>query len=291
MMNNAFVKGFGVTFETIWFAMKRILIVSNEFGFTQNVIRFAVEAARADGSLLHSIFMQPLHEEEELGYLFPNDYRLTGQNPAGESYQQQDRQLIDANLQYFKDECTAAGVSFSVDPRWQTTLKELIEQSYFADLIIMDSDADAGPYRLKDLLTDAHCPLCLISSRARPVERVVLCYDGSDSSIYALKLYSYLFPQWRDKPTTLLTVNSNGVAGEGEGDTLAWLYQHFPGAQRAVVAGNTQRELVQYVSQNDQGAFVVLGSYGRGALSRLLHQSTADILLEQTGASLFIAHQ
>lgn len=271
--------------------MKKILIISNEFGFTQNVIRFAVEVARADGSLLHSIFMQPLHEEEELGYLFPNDYPLTAQNLDGTSYQQQDRRLIDANVQYFKDECTAAGVPFTVDPKWQTTLRELIEQTYFADLIIMDADADAGPYRLKDLLSDAHCPLCLIPSRARPVERVVLCYDGSDSSLYALKLYSYLLPQWRTKPTTLLTVNSNGVAGEGEADVQAWLFQHFPGAKRELVAGNTPRELVQYVAQNDQGAFVVLGSYGRGALSRLLHQSAADTLLQQTGASLFIAHQ
>jgi hypothetical protein len=270
--------------------MKKILIISNEFGFTQNVIRFAVEVARADASLLHSIFMRPLHQQEELSYLFPNDYRLSGKNITGDTYEQEDQRLIEVNIQYFKDECTAAGVPYGVDVQQQTTLKDLIEQSYFADLIITDADADMGPYQLKDLLTDAHCSMCLIPRRAHPVEQVVLCYDGSDSSIYALKQYSYLFPQWSGKPTTLLTVNSNQMAGGGEVYLSNWLSQHFPGAKRELLAGNASKELVHYVSGLGPGTLVVLGAYSRGALSRLMHQSTADTLLQQTGATLFVAH-
>jgi hypothetical protein len=271
--------------------MKKILIVSNEFGFTRNVIRFSVQVARADGSLLHSIFIQPLHQEEELSYLFPNDYRLTGQNLTGESFEQQDQQLIASNNRYFQDECTAAGVPFTVDAQRQTTLKELLEHTWFADLLIMDPDADVGPYRLKDLLSDAHCPVCLVPGRAQGVEQIVLCYDGSDTGIYALKLYSYLFPQWRDKHTTLLTVSGTPKAGAGEEHILSWLHQHFTNAGRERLSGNAQREIVQYVARYGGSTLVVLGAYGRGAVSRLLHQSTADALLQQTGASLFIAHQ
>jgi hypothetical protein len=270
--------------------MKNILIVSNEFGFSQNVMRFGIEVARTDGSLLHSIFMRPLHQEEELSYMFPNDYRLSGVDINEDTLKQEDQRLIEMNTQYFKDECAAAGIPFEIDVQQQTTLKEFIEKSYFSDLIILDADANLGPYQLKDLLTDAHCPVCLIPSRAQAVEQVVLCYDGSDNSIYAMKQYSYLFPQWRTKPTTLLTINSNRVAGEGETYLTAWLKQHFPAAKRELLAGNPQKELVHYVSGMPQGTLVVLGAYSRGAISRLVHQSTADTLLQQTGATLFVAH-
>lgn len=270
--------------------MKKILLLSNEFGFTQKVIRFAVEAARADGSLLHSIFMQPLHQQEEAGYLFPNDYRLAGKSLTGDTYQQEDQRLIASNLQFFKDECTAAGVPYSVNSQQQTTLKELVEHTWFADLLIMDADGDVGPYALEDLLAGAHCPVCLVPGRAEAVQHVVLCYDGSEHSLHALKLYSYLFPHWSGKPTTLLTVNSNQQAGAGEDYLLGWLHQHFPEAKRELLAGDAQKEIIKQVQAYGDEAFVVLGSYSRGAVSRLLHKSTADNLLQQTHATLFIAH-
>ena len=270
--------------------MKKILIISNEFGFSQNVVRFALAIARPDGSQLHSIFLQPLHEAEEMNYLFPNDYRLTGQELSSDSYAQQDQRLIASSLQYFRDECTAAGIPFALDTAQQTTLKDLLEHTWFADLVVVDADADLGPYRLEELLAGAHCPVCVVPSRAADIERVVLCYDGSEHALYALKLYTYLLPQWSGKATTLLTVNSNQKTGAGEEYIQSWLQQHFPTAEREVLAGDPQKEIVRYAARWGGGALVVLGSYSRGAVSRLLHRSAADALLEQTAASLFIAH-
>ena len=270
--------------------MKKILIISNEFGFTQSVVRFALAAARADGSLLHSIFLQPLRQAEEMSYGFPNDYRLTGQNLTGESYAQEDQRIIASSLQYFKDECTAAGVPFAIDTARISTLKDLLEHTWFADLVVVDADDDLGPHRLEELLAGSHCPVCVVPSRANEMDEVVLCYDGSEHSLHALKLYSYLLPQWSGKPTTLLTVNSNQKAGAGEEYIQSWLQQHFPGAQREVLAGDPGREIVHRAQRGGGRTLVVLGAYSRGAVSRLLHRSTADALLEQTTATLFIAH-
>lgn len=270
--------------------MKKILIISNEFGFTQNVVRFALAAARADGSLLHSIFLQPLRQAEEMSYGFPNDYRLTGQNLTGDTYGQEDQRIIATSLEYFRNECRAAGIPFAIDTDRITTLKQLIEHTWFADLVVVDADDDLGPNRLEELLADSHCPVVVVPSRAAEVEEVVLCYDGSEHSLYALKLYSYLLPQFSNKPTTLLTVNSNQKAGAGEEYLLSWLQQHFPAAQREVLAGDPAREIVRYAQLGGGRTLVVLGAYSRGAVSRLLHRSTADALLEQTTATLFLAH-
>ncbi|HEY1112887.1 MAG TPA: universal stress protein [Chitinophagaceae bacterium] len=272
--------------------MKKILIISNEFGFTQSVVRFALAAARADGSLLHSIFLQPLRKAEEVGYLFPNDYRLTGQNLTGDTYQQEDQRIIASNLQYFKNECDAAGIAYSIDTERETNLKELFELTWFADLVVVDADAELGPYRLEELLAGSHCPVCVVPSRAEEVEQLVLCYDGSEHALYALKLFSYLLPQWSGKPSTLITVNNNPVAASEEEAIQSWLQQHFPGAQREVLpGGDPSREIVRFTQRWGGKALVVLGAYSRGAVSRLLHRSTADALLEATAATLFIAHR
>jgi len=42
-----------------------------------------------------------------------------------------------------------------------------------------------------------------------PVE-VMLTYDGSYSSIHAIKMYSYLFLEWRHVSTCLLSIFENG---------------------------------------------------------------------------------
>jgi nucleotide-binding universal stress UspA family protein len=70
-----------------------------------------------------------------------------------------------------------------------------------------------------------------------------------------------------------------------------WLPQHFPVLQKQILQGNLQKELVSFIRKNDEQAVVVMGAYGRNAVSRLFHRSLSNIVIEETNALLFIMHE
>jgi nucleotide-binding universal stress UspA family protein len=192
----------------------------------------------------------------------------------------------------FRDSCRDAGVEFSIDPDSDVTIQELIDHSAFSDLILCDSKGEMGGLSLRELLVDTHCPVLLVPEKAILPERAVFCYDESFSSIYALKMYSYLFPEWKDLPGVLLSINPKGDNGSGYDEYLAdWLPQHFTNIEQEAPAGNLQRELVSFIRRNDEATIVVMGSFGRNAISRLFHKSLANVVLEETNASVFIMHE
>ena len=183
-------------------------------------------------------------------------------------------------------------LKYNIDPDPDVTVQELIDHSAFSDLILCDSEGEMGGFSLRELLTDTHCPVLLVPDNAAQPTRAVFCYDESFSSIYALKLYSYLFPEWKDLPGVLLSINPKGDNGKGYDDYLAdWLPQHFSNIEQEEPSGNLQRELVSFIRKNDEQTIVVMGSFGRNAISRLFHKSLANVVLEETKACVFIMHE
>jgi nucleotide-binding universal stress UspA family protein len=211
---------------------------------------------------------------------------------VSEDMDQDNRDLTKANIRVFKDSCLDAGISFSVDADMEISVEELIDHSAFSDLILCDSKEQLGTISLRELLTDTHCPVLLVPENPDLPQRTVLCYDESFSSIYAIKMYSYLFPEWKDLPSHVLTINPKGDNGLKYDDYLSdWLPRHFSNLQQQAPQGNLQRELVGFIRKGEQPTLVVMGAYGRNAISRLFHQSLANIVIEETNALLFIMHE
>ena len=48
---------------------------------------------------------------------------------------------------------------------------------------------------LKDVLHDVACPVLLVPEKFDFPESVILAYDGSEESVYAIKQFAYLFPE------------------------------------------------------------------------------------------------
>ena len=131
----------------------------------------------------------------------------------------------------------------------------------------------------------------LVSKDAAVPASIVLAYDGNPSSIYAIKLYSYLFPEFRDLPTSILYVHTNKeevIPNEKELNFL--LKGHFTNYQVNQLQGSVADMLVDFTAALPH-SLVVMGSYGRNYLSRLFHHSHANKLIEKGKSSVFITHR
>jgi nucleotide-binding universal stress UspA family protein len=58
-----------------------------------------------------------------------------------------------------------------------------------------------------------------------------------------------------------------------------------------LLPGEPAEVLPAFANKFTDSAFVVMGAYGRGGLSRMFRQSMANSLLQKTGASLFLTHE
>jgi nucleotide-binding universal stress UspA family protein len=247
------------------------------------------------------MFLVPVRNKPAFAYPYINDLAMTGalMPEMDRMAEQEDQQETNDIIRFFGDACTEANVSFKISPVVDISFDELIHHSAFSDLIIADAKArfpetPSMPITisLSDLLADAHCPVLLLQQEIKQPGQVILTYDGDFSSIHAIKMFSYVFPEWRLLPTSLLSVSTGKDAQlEYEEHLKDWLARHFDRLTMELLKGKPKKELVKAVQSKGPETIVVMGAYGRTAVSRLFRRSFSDSIINETAAALFIAHE
>jgi hypothetical protein len=127
--------------------------------------------------------------------------------------------------------------------------------------------------------------------RSTEIEEIVFCYDGSASSVFAIKQFTYLFPEFSSRPALLLEVSRPGQVefDEAHRRMLAWLRAHYHSAYYHVLEGNTEDELFVYFFMKRK-KMVVMGAYGRKLIAGLFRKSNADVLIRAVDLPLFVSH-
>ena len=268
--------------------MKKILVVFNGTNYPSHVPEFALLLADGGYALLQPVFIQPVHVSEGQ-YLFPNDLSLSQSSYTKEDEESADLHALEANRRLFTDSCQSKNVDCFSDTKNWVSSEELIEHSKFADFVVSDTKEALEDYSFKQFLASAHCPVFLIHRNFEKPDRVILAYDETPSSIYALKLYSYLFPQWHLLNSALLSINPK-LQTENEQHLKQWLSLHFNNLSIHLLKGDLKKELLEFVGEEASQSLIVMGAFGRKGLAALFHNSLSNTLLEETNASLFIAH-
>ena len=170
---------------------------------------------------------------------------------------------------------------------------EMIRESLFADVVLTDgnlsfADNDGWPSAfVKELLENAKCPVIVTPFQFDEIDEIVFAYDGTDSSIFAIKQFIYLFPEFSEIKITLLQVLSDEDDDITEKEKLKeLLMRHYDTVHYDTLQGNAEIELFKkFLTQKNK--LLVIGAYGR---KKIFGHSTADILLKTTDLAIFITH-
>ncbi len=277
--------------------MKKILAAFDGTKYSEGVSKYAIEIAKATNSLLVGAFIQDMRYLN-FTYAYAWDQPFVDFTSIEKS-QTEDKEKIKLNMDLFKRACGEKGVHHKVHLDKGVPLQELLNESAFADFIIIDSrtsffamgESNVSPF-LKDLLSDSHCPVLLVPPHYSFFDKAMLCYDGSPSSVYAIKMFSYLFSEFDDLKTTVLTVNEKSSNHVKEGWNFKDLVNmHYKDTEYVVLSGNAEEELLKFLKINGEHSIVIMGAYGRNALSRLFHQSVSNRVIEEIHVPVFITHQ
>jgi nucleotide-binding universal stress UspA family protein len=211
-----------------------------------------------------------------------------------------DRKKRQESAQIFHDTCTKEGIQFNTHHDERNALQDLLNESLFSDLLILNRDDSFSHHEekipsrfIRDVLSHADCPVLLTSSVFKPIEKIVFLYDGEASSVYAIKMFEYLLHGLLPLQSEIFCVKLPGTD------------EHMPFHQRmkelvSKHQGNVMNHpekgiaadiITAYLKKETCSTLVVLGAYRRSPLSRWFHSSMADVLMQEVDLPLFIAHQ
>jgi nucleotide-binding universal stress UspA family protein len=278
--------------------MKKFIVAFDGLRFSKSAMKYAIHLAKQCNAHLVGIFLEDFTRHsygvQELVNYEGNDLDRHISN-LNESDQEQRRECIKT----FEETCQERGLTFSIHRDHNIALQDLLHESVYADLLIIAADETLTRYEepvpsrfIKDLLSDVQCPVLLTPLNYKISDKIILLYDGSPSSVYAARMFSYLFEEAREKETEIITVKPKDDSLHVPDNRLIreFIKRHYPNARYVVLKGEAEQEIVKQLKQETEHPIVVTGAYRRSRFSRFLRPSMADSLLGELKFPIFIAH-
>ncbi len=276
---------------------KKIIAVFDGLKFSQSTLDYAVRISKETNAFLVGVFL------DEFIYRSYNVSKIVANYKNAEEVLKElddkDKKQRDESVANFVKGCNIAGINYSFHRNTGIAIHELQEESIFADLIIInDSEtfnrfSQNQPTRfIKELLSEVQCPVLLVPNKFRPIDKITLLYDGGPSSVFAIKMFSYLLGHLANVTVEVFVVKTNSKSNHLPSNKLVreFISRHFPKADYIVKKGNPEDEVVAHLKNHKGNELVVLGAYRRSEISRWFKTSMADILMKELETILFIAH-
>lgn len=264
-----------------------MLILTSYYGVPHHVIDFALKLREKDSFKVHGLFIHRMKGSDMEGYPFPSDINLTDTDYTKET---QEEEYTDLEISLVKVFRNTVGSDSEISMIRDMHLERILDESVFADLILCDEKFELPHFSLNSLLSSANCPVLLIPEESQFPNEIVLAYDSSSSSIHAMKQFIYLFPSLAKTKTRLVSVvPSTSHVMHYDSLVRSWVDLHFPNNEIVVLYGESRSQLPDHINQLGQ-SIIVMGAFGRSALSRLFKGSLANTVLLKTKKPVFIAN-
>ena len=277
---------------------KKFLAVFDGFKFSESTMNYAIQLTKESDAFLVGVFLDEfIYRSYNISEIVTSysykDEKILKQMDA------KDKEKRDEAVRQFERACGLADIHYSFHRNTGIAIQELKQESIFADLIIINDTetfnrfAEEPPTRfIKELLSDVQCPVLVVPDIFKPIGKITLLYDGGPSSVFAIKMFSYLFGNLADTPAEVFTVKDKMTGTHLPSNKLMreFIKRHFPKAKYIVEKGNAEEQILGHLRYHKGNELVVSGAYRRSEISRWFKTSMADILMKELDTPLFIAH-
>jgi nucleotide-binding universal stress UspA family protein len=273
--------------------MNKVLIAFDGGNFSEGAFNFALRWHEHKKFLLTAVFLSSVDYATFLGY--PLGMNSTFLMDMAE----EDEKQTTKSIEHFKKICEVNNIDYRIHKDLGgKALSELARETRFADLLIIGSekfyrntDMDFPGEYLESVLHNAECPVLLVPENTEFPSRVILTYDGSASSVYAIKMFTYLFREMHSKFTTLVYASD-----KKETDIPYKVYieeyaaRHFNNLELFKLSVDPSKYFDEWTDIKEH-SLVVAGSYGRSDVSETFKRSFITKIIAKHKLPVFIAHK
>ncbi len=275
--------------------MKKILIAFDGNHFSEGAFDFARQLNKRNPILLTGVFLPQIEYAEYWNYA-SGDISGMAFMPT---LREVNTEVAKENITRFEALCEKYQIDYRVHVEKEGfTLQELKQESVFADLLILGSERfyeNMGVTGINDFLKDAlhmvQCPVVIVPENYSFPVTNILAYDGSEASVYALKQFAYVLPEFSENNTVLVHVSQHKeerIPEQGKIEELAECHFQELTIQQLHTdkAGNFQSWL-----KEKSNALLVSGSFGRSEISTWFHKSFITEVVKDHRLPIFVAHK
>lgn len=277
--------------------MKKIIAAFDGLKFSESTLNYAVHTAKLLNAHLVGVFL------DDITYTSYKIYDLVSTEGPMEAkmkvYDEKDKIARDESVEQFENACRIAGINHNIHRDRNVSIQELLHESIYADLLIIDKKETFTHYEenaptrfIRDLLCDVQCPVIVVPEMYSRSDKIVMLYDGDPSSVHAIKMYNYIYSQAGYNSVEVISVLPLEKSSHIPDRRLMkeFMKRHYPTTEYKALKGLAEHEIVLYLKEQKENVLVILGAYRRGRVSMWLRESMADVLMKELKLPLFIAH-
>jgi hypothetical protein len=277
--------------------MKKILLAFDGINFSEGAFEFARRLNEKDKILATAAFMPQVSYANLWSYA--GTAGGTVAVPSIPLIEDEEAEQIERNIERFELLCKNNDIEFRIHKDfYDFALPELKRETRFADLVILGSESfyssvgigEPNDY-LKTALHDVECPVILVPEKFDFPRNNVLAYDGSDSSVCAIKQFAYLFPEFTKQPTLLVYSRDEYEDDIPDIEYIEELAtRHFPDLTITKFHLDPKDFFADWI-RTRKNAILVSGSFGRSSLSRVFKRSFVREVIKDHKLPVFITHR
>lgn len=274
--------------------MKKIIIALDGQHFPHGAFEFVKTINNKSSILLAGVFLSPVDYSKVLaftgmeGVAMMPEWLMRGEDDV----------LVSKNIEIFENACIAEGIEYRVHKDTDMmAISSLIEETRFADVLLVSSDLfyenvqkEQPNFYLEEVLKKAECPVMLVPENYKETSQNILTYDGSESSVFAIKQFAYLFPELVMNETMLLSATGNEEQMPEYSMIAELVSRHYPNLKIMPLPLASRADFANWI-RNQQPAYVVMGAFSRSLFSELFKKSFANRLIHEIKMPIFISHK
>lgn len=278
--------------------MKKFIAAFDGLNFCESTMSYAIFLAKHCNAHLVGVFLEDFLRHS---YTVTDITKYEGADfdRHVQELNEKDQEERNESIEKFEQACQNAGIEHNIHRDKNVALQELLHESIYADLLIISASEtltrheEPEPTRfIRELLNEVQCPVVIVPEKYKPIDKIILLYDGEPSSVHAVRMFSYLFDSIKHFETEVVTVKGKEESLHVPDNRLVkeFIKRHYPKAEYIVLKGTAEDEIIQYLHREKKDPMIALGAYRRSKFSRMFRPSMADYLLQHLKMPLFIAH-
>ncbi len=270
--------------------MKKILLVCDGNNFPEGaleVIKLINEKSliEATGIFLSSV---------EYAYIWYSDD--FNPNSILKGFIEEEKLNMEKSIQHFKTLCIKNTINYKIHFNDDFIISAMEKESRFADLMVMSSElfyktlSDHQPNTItKNILHYAECPVLLVPEKMEKIEKIILSFDGSENSVFAIKQFVYLLPEFCNLETYLVYADDKIDFTPDIKAISEFASLHFSNLKIEKLDFNPKKHFSIWASE-EKNAMLVSGAFSRSSFSRLLKKSFINDVISDHDIPVFVAH-
>jgi len=276
--------------------MEKILFISDAVAMSRECLDFSCYLGNLTHSKVTGVFLE--NQELELRSSEAIQEMAVCAPVPGTPLDVQKQLYRDQNISLFESICESNGVNCAIHKNVGMPVAEVLKESRYADLLVIDAATsfswkpESTPTAfVKEILEKSECPVIIAPSSFDGIDEVIFTYNGSSSSMFAMKQFAHLFPALSHCRVTVLSITESGGQIKGDKAKLEeWLAVHYDNAKAVVIEdANVSARLMEYLF-GKENTFIVMGAYGRSLLSKAVIPNPAEPVVKLVTQPIFISH-